>query len=124
MKKIISRDNESQHYSIFAATGHDYSIGMQVLRDLFPDAQADYMNFCLFSTSGVHGSYSTIEDAEAHILNPSDDTNSTLTFLIVHPRIVCLKYGNCEPQTADDIKFLKELRASSLLAVSLIGWPA
>ena len=40
------------------------SNGMEFLRTLFPDAEADYMNFCLFSTSGVHGSYVRIEDAE------------------------------------------------------------
>ncbi len=37
--------------------------------------------------------------------------------------MVCLKYGNCEPQTLEDIQFLKALRASSHEAVAQIGTP-
>lgn len=87
--------------------------GMDILRSIFPTGEADYMNFCLFSTSGVHGSYWTIEDAERNFLNPEDGENNPVTFLIIKPRIVSVIYGNCTPQSQDDFDFLKKLRASS-----------
>jgi hypothetical protein len=101
------------HYTTFWLRDDDS--GMTALRDMFPDAEADEMNFVLFSTSGVHGSYCTIEEVE------SDPDRSTVTFLVVHPRLVTLRYGNCVPQTEDDFSFLKKLRANSHKAVLKIG---
>ena len=46
-----------------------------------------------------------------------------VTFVIVQPRIVTLRYGNCEPITPDDFAFLKKLRESSWAAVREIGKP-
>ena len=76
-------------------------------------------NFILFSTSGVHGTYGTIEDAENP--DPAEYTeeeiwsleNQCVTFLIIQPRILCFRYGNVYPKTEDDFKYLKELRAAS-----------
>jgi hypothetical protein len=80
---------------------------MKTLHKIFPDAQADENNFVLFSTSGVHGSYCTIEDCET-----LDDVD-TVTFLIIKPRIVQTNYGNCRPETPEDFEFLKKLRETS-----------
>lgn len=117
---------EGAHYNIFAAVD---GTEMDGLRQMFPNGEADDLNFCLFSTSGVHGTYSTIESAEemmAHGNKYEDGEPGTpsVTFLIVHPRIVCLRYGNCEPKTAQDIEFLKKLRQSSWEAVKSIGRPS
>lgn len=114
---------EGAHYNVFSAVRQT---GMDGLRQMFPDGKADDLNFCLFSTSGIHGSYSTIEEAEhviEHGFHDEDGEPSTpeVTFLIVHPRIVCLRYGNCHPQTTGDIAFLKKLRQASWEAVQLIG---
>ncbi len=106
------------HYNIFG-TRDEY--GMAALRQIFPEGQADELNFALFSTSGVHGMYNTIEEAEEHLQKPTEETSGSVTFLIVHPRIVCLRYGNCEPQNAEDIAYLKKLRASSWKAAKEIG---
>jgi hypothetical protein len=102
--------------------------GMEALKSLFPDAVADFMNFVLFSASGVHGSYITIEQVEktlnnhaAEIYNEDEDC-SEITFLIVHPRLVTLRYGTCSPATQADIDYLKALRESSQKAVSIIGF--
>ena len=116
---------DGAHYNIFDCRNAQ---GMAALRDFFPDAKAGELNFVLFSTSGVHGTYSTIEDAEADIARgfkneDGEDTTPSVTFLVVQPRIVCLRYGNCEPRTTEDIAFLKALRASSLAAVQEIGVP-
>lgn len=113
---------DSAHYSILRnASGLD---GMDALREFFPEGKADEMNAVLFSTSGVHGTYNTIENAEAYVKATSDDTYNEVTFLIVQPRIVALRYGVCNPETQDDIDFLKRLRASSHAALTKIGAPA
>lgn len=110
------------HYQILRLDADDNKstpnpeTGMKNLRRLFPDAKADDMNFVLFSTSGVHGTYTTIEDIEVEIAKGEE--RSDLTTLVLHPRIVCLRYGNVAVQTAEDIEFLKRLRASSAAVAS------
>lgn len=116
-----TREYQSSHYSISRlASPYD---GMAALREFFPDAKADDMNFVLFSTSGVHGTYCTIEDVEDR-MNGRGDGSSDVTFLIVHPRVVHLRYGNATPESQADIDFLKRLRANSLQAIAAIGMPA
>ncbi len=100
--------------------------GMAALRAMFPTGEADEYNAVLFSTSGVHGMYTTIEEAEAVVLRGNKDEDGEdwtphVTFLIVQPRIVCLRYGNCEPVTVEDFAWLKQLRASSWKALMAIG---
>lgn len=117
--RIVTRPQsyDGAHYSIFGFAEKD---GMDVLRSHFPDAKADDMNFVIFSTSGVHGSYTTLKEIEESIekygddgaYEQDDDAGRTLTVLIVHPRIVCLKYGNVTV-TADDLPYLKDLARSS-----------
>jgi hypothetical protein len=91
---------------------------MLALKTLFPEAQADRENFVLFSTSGVHGSYMTIEDFEE---KPNNERGWGITFLVVQPRLVSLRFGNVAPQTAEDFTFLKRLRETSHAAVLKIG---
>ena len=116
---------QGAHYNIFS-TQRD--MGMTGLRQMFPDGEANEMNFCLFSTSGVHGMYTTIEEAEETANRGNKDEEGEewtpeVTFLICHPRIVCMRYGNCNPETPDDFAFLKKLRQSSWDAVQKIGAP-
>jgi hypothetical protein len=114
---LKQRDDGGAHYSVFGLRNADY--GIEALRRIFPDGRADSMNFVLFSTSGIHGTYSTIEECDPSI--PEEDRSDDVTFLVVHPRIVCLKYGNCKPETPEDFAFLKKLRESSYAAVAQIG---
>lgn len=109
--------NDGVSYSVLRLTGD----GMQALREMFPDAEANELNAVLFSTSGIHGTYCTIEEVEEDMQRTVRDGQRGVTFLVIQPRIVCLRYGSCEPQTADDIAFLKMLRASSAKALSTIG---
>lgn len=97
------------HYSIYQAKD-----GMGLLKAVFPNAAAKETDFCLFSTSGVHGTYQTIEGEES-------DPGSSITFLIVQPRLVTLHYGVVYPATADDFEYLKRLRQSSWEVVQTIG---
>jgi hypothetical protein len=122
MWENIDKSNpDGAHYSIMRKQqGVD---GMTALRGMFPDAVANEMNLVLFSTSGVHGTYNTIEEAEATINGTAeeDDQCTQVTFLVVHPRLVALRYGVCYPASADDIDYLKRLRASSHEQLAKIG---
>ncbi len=83
---------------------------MAHLRVMFKDGP-DSLNFVLFSTSGIHGSYCTIEDCERGKVED-------VTFLVIHPRLVAMEYGNVTPKNVDDFAFLKKLRADSLRAIN------
>lgn len=110
---------DSAHYSVMRKQpGVD---GMDALRGMFPDAKADKMNFVLFSTSGVHGTYNTIEAAERFLKGEDAEGFSEVTFVIVHPRLVAMRYGVCTPENQDDIDYLKRLRASSHESAAGIG---
>lgn len=88
--------------------------GMAALRAMFPKAEADGDNLVMFSTSGVHGTYLTIEEEQA-------DPCAGVTFLIIKPRLVVTHYGVAHPKTEEDFAFLKKLRATSWTVMSEIG---
>jgi len=106
---------------------------MAALRKFFPNAEADTMNLAMFSTSGVHGTYTTIEEIEEGLTKypdgppetgdewPDDYHGTSLTVVVVQPRICCLRYGTVEIRTLEDVAFIKTLRESSLKAFAKIG---
>lgn len=112
------------HYNVYGAVD-EQNMAMKSLRKMFPHGEANELNLCLFSASGVHGTYTTIEEVEASVLNGNVDEDGYapqyITFLIVQPRIVCLRYGNCYPKTQEDFAFLYKLRATSWAAFRKIG---
>jgi len=118
------------HYNTYAAKP---GFGMRVLKDVFPGGEANDLNFVLFSTSGVHGTYTTIEQIEGGLKRygsgddiddneawPDDWHGRELTFLIVQPRLVTMTYGEVEVSLAD-IPYLKKLRETSWRAMVKIG---
>lgn len=120
---------DGAHYNIFHMNPET---SMDALRETFPDGECDEMNLVLFSTSGVHGTYTTIEevetslkkygeDAEFEDESPEDYYSPNITILIIHPRIVCMRYGNLNGVKLSDIQYLKKLRASSRIAMAKIG---
>lgn len=132
------------HYNNFGCRD---AHGMRGLREMFPSGEAGALNFVLFSTSGVHGTYTLIEEAErawrfnaglpldppfGEQYDEADDLENAedgkvyqpgVTFLIVHPRVCTVRHGNCEPQTEDDWAFLRRLRETSWTAAQCIGRP-
>ena len=139
MKQVLNSGSAPFYSIYYLDTGPgdraDSEVGMENLRRLFPDGEADDMNFVLFSTSGVHGTYTTIEEIEKGLLKYGDDYlvpsgedgpddwhGHDLTVLVVHPRIVCLRCGNVRVRLSD-VPYLKKLRDSSLSAVGEIGLP-
>lgn len=118
-KNLDKSRPDSAHYSVMALDGS--KTGMEALRGMFPNAKADELNACLFSTSGVHATYTTIEEAEAYVLGEDKEGINEVAFVIVHPRLVALRYGVCNPITPDDFQFLKALRDSSHAEFAKIG---
>lgn len=120
------------HYNIFEVKQGRM---LAVLQEWFPNGEGiNEMNFVLFSTSGVHGTYATIEEVEASLVKygetptfdvdgevPDDYVGPHLTVMIVQPRLVAIRYGNISHVTVDDLPFLKKLRAASWNAVQQIG---
>jgi hypothetical protein len=93
------------HYKLYPISSvHD-------VREIFPDGKADLMNWFFLSTSGVHGSYATLDDLY------TGDYGGSITMLVVQPRLVVVRYGEVEVEK-DDIPFLRGLVTSTIQAVA------
>jgi len=98
--------------------------GMDVLKQYFLESQPDFENLVLFSTSGIHGYYTTIEDYERTLLTKDyeiDPDLDMITFVMLQPRAVVVHYGNCQPTSLEEIAWLKELRRLSHIELAKIG---
>lgn len=127
----------AQHYTIRHldrddGKPSDPELGMRNLKALFPDPykNVNSENFVWFSTSGVHGCYTTIEDIEESLKKygdedpdgePSDWFPPILTTTCVFPRLVSLQYGVVRVRL-EDIHYLKSLREASRKAMCTIGY--
>lgn len=88
---------------------------MDEVKEIFPDGSADDLNWCVLSTSGVHGSYGVLDDLD---FEPDEhgDKNDYITVLIIHPRLVVLRYGTIQVTKAD-VPYLRGLVKSTLKAI-------
>lgn len=84
------------------------------LRAIFPEGKADHLNWCLASTSGIHGDSRTLDECAVEI---AEDGHSYITLLVVQPRMVRTLYGQLHI-TGDDLPYLRALCASSVLAIT------
>ena len=90
--------------------------------------EADSLNWIFTGTSGVHGSGISALD----LLDPkqyewiSDQTvrdeydeeyKPTLTILVIHPRLVCAKFGDVEI-TKQNVEWLREQEIATLKAIN------
>lgn len=121
--RSIHKDRQSTDPAYAVQTIDDGNLTLPALREMFPTATADSMNFVLFSTSGTHGTYDTIEDVEEEV-KTNGFTFDGLTFVVVQPRLAGIRYGRVYPQTPEDFDFLRMLRTTSWAAVSKIGAPS
>lgn len=92
---------------------------IQEVRQLFPNGFADELNWLLCSTSGIHGSYLTLDELE-YIIRGEDPNNPPLpngkwyiTILIIFPRRVTMLYGEIMIGL-EDIQYLRKLVRSTL----------
>lgn len=110
----------------------DMEVGTRNFYDFWRQRKPNQDNFVLFSTSGVHGTYCTIEDIETSLkkypdvtwaenCEPDDWGHPWLTCLIVQPRLVTLRCGVILVELPD-VPRLKELRQQSMEAISGIGF--
>lgn len=122
-------DSTSGYYSVQWL--RDPSRGMEALRQLFPECRCDAMNLILLGTSGVHGSYTTLDDLQAQLESrrwidprpvPVDETEDLpeITFVVVKPRTVMLYYGNVRVEHLGDIAWLRDLASTTPGAVAAI----
>lgn len=82
-------------------------------------------NWLFIGTSGVHGTYTTLDDIEEnwdYIENykgdPADAEHTNLiTVLILHPRTCVLKYGHLEVVRRGDIPYLRKCVAKTIKAI-------
>lgn len=85
---------EGQHHKI------EELEGMEHLRLLFADGEADSLNWCFIGTSGIHGTYTKLNEYPEF---------EEFTVLVLQPRRVTSYYGNVTVQDEQDLKFLKQL---------------
>lgn len=75
----------------------------------------NFMNVFLPSTSGVHGSYCSLDDIEKHW--GEEDYTPDLPVMLIKPRIVQVAYGTVRV-AKEDIPKLREIMAQSLDCLS------
>ncbi len=94
---------------------------MAELRELFPDGKANDLNWVFLSTSGVHGSYQSLDgvfssDARIEAQEDGEEFEPMVTVLVVQPRLVVLRYGALHI-TVEDVPYLRGLVNSTLEAI-------
>lgn len=107
-------------------TGHYSVVAIDSMADVreIMGGGANALNWLFLSTSGVHGSYSTLDDC---FFDPADcpdpegydpgAVNDTITVLIVQPRMVRSYYGDITIGP-DDVPWLREQVRLTLAAVA------
>lgn len=109
---------------VFVAIGYKVerihsSEAMEFIKGITPNEA----NFYLFSTSGVHGCYSTIEEVWAR--PPIDEDGKVeeymVTFQLIQPRLCNIYYGRVPITSEVDFELLKLVRRQSHEAVAGIG---
>ena len=97
---------------------HYEILRLETLEDLwecFPGDRADEMNWLVCSTSGVHGSYVTLD----RLLERWDDEEGLrfITVLVIQPRLDVLRYGELELHSHEEVRRLRHIVTSSIAAI-------
>lgn len=79
---------------------------------LFPDGDADEMNWLFVGTSGIHGGYETLEDAKLG-LESGDESECYLTILVVQPRRVRTYYGQIKINDISELEKINRILIST-----------
>lgn len=120
------------HYNTYALT--DPELGIPALKELFGKDECDDLNFLLLGTSGVHGSYTKLNELEESTKkygfgrwtdeenDPPDDRHYSpeITFVVVQPRLVCIRFGNALLRSQEDIDWLRKVARTVTPAVESI----
>ena len=105
--RLIKADGSIPHYSVWEA---DWSMD-----DLRRHVRIDGMNWLLLSTSGVHGSYASLDDLRLDL--EAKAWGSEITFLYIQPRRVRMICGNVKVRGGGDYKWLRDRVEESLRSI-------
>jgi len=112
MKDAAGNETNHTHYHVFD--------GLETIDDLkkiFPQGKADSLNWVFLSTSGIHGSYVSLDDLEKDPDFKEDideEGNANITVLVVHPRMCCIKFGQMRFNLKKDSAYLRGLVKSTV----------
>lgn len=123
----MSGQIEETHWPVLSLSPTYRNIELRSMRDvkaIFPAGEADAHNWLFIGTSGVHGTGITLDQA-AKILKRSEDAiaaplvngKTYITVLVVHPRLVVMKYGEILVSAAD-VKLLRKLVRSTIQSIA------
>lgn len=110
---------EGGHYSLVELESYEEIDGLK----------ADELNWIFTGTSGVHGTYETaadylneenykwIDEQTVKDLKYGEEYQPSITVLVVHPRLVCTRYGHIEV-TRKQIESLREQEIATLKAIN------
>lgn len=112
-ERVLNADGRN-YYTVNRIVGD----AMDIVRDFVPDE----LNWLFLSTSGVHGSYCTLDDIERWLFGGDSKAvrqelglgagepvplEHEITVVILKPRVVCTLYGNAVVRTPEDIALLR-----------------
>ena len=107
---------ETTHYHVF-----DSIKTIEDLKTIFPDGKADDLNWVFLSTSGVHGTYTSLDDLEKdpdYAENIDDEGNTHITVLVLHPRMCCIKFGEMKFNLKADSAYLRGLVKTTVTEIT------
>ncbi|MFW9872431.1 MAG: hypothetical protein ACFFG0_04955, partial [Candidatus Thorarchaeota archaeon] len=85
---------------------------IEMVKAFFTHDEGNDLNWCFLSTSGVHGSYTTLDEMEQLDYKGNYD----ITILIIQPRLCNLFYGNI-PISKEDVSYLRHLVSTTIEAI-------
>lgn len=92
---------------------------MRDVKESFPLNRADHLNWLFCGSSGIHGTYRTLDEIEEIIRGDNPETSALdngkyyATVLVVHPRLCVLKYGEIQVGLPD-VALLRRLVATTI----------
>ena len=93
------------------------------LKAHFQNNKANPMNLLMGSTSGIHGSYTTLNEladeetfSKEYEFDRSHD--EAFTIIIIQPRVVRLTYGTIGIRNDEDIEYLRNLISQSVQIIA------
>lgn len=97
------------------------------IKELFPpddpDTSTDELNMLFLGTSGIHGWYGDLDDAEKQLQNVGKKdkwgviSKPSITVCLFHPRVCCIQYGNILIENQDDIDYLRKICTRTIKAI-------
>ena len=109
-------DRRSAHYNVYSL-GSTEKERWETLHKVFENGPNE-MNLLIGSTSGIHGSYVTLDDLE----NPNSeyrqemeeegffiDDEEAFTVLLIQPRLCSLMYGTIGIHSKEDFNWLRQI---------------